>query len=730
MRLYGGSYRRRPRHGVARRRLDGSQVRSAMVQPLEDRVLLTAEIGLIGNGAPVDDGDLVPGTGDGTDFGSADIAGATVARTFTITNTGDTSLDLSTGVTITGTNATDFSVTSTPAASVASAASTTFTVTFDPSATGTRSATINIVNNDSNENPYDFAIQGNGISVPNTQPSITSSATASVAEGTTTALTVTATDPEAPPQNLLFSLIGGADEADLSINALTGVLRFNTAPDFEAPADANTDNVYEVTVQVTDGTAAVTQAVTVTVTNSLEGAISTTLPTGGGNFTVQLVSGTNLQIVNGTTTVLDTTLGDAATIAISGQSAGENLTLDASLASFTGTLSFNASGGSDSLDASAVGFNVIFDGGTNADTFVGGSGNDVVNGSSGDDSLDGGAGDDTINGGSGKDTINGGAGADRVRGETGNDVINGDDGNDLLNGNSGRDTIRGGNDNDTLLGGGGRDNLNGEAGNDRVSGQGGRGDVVNGGDGEDQLFGGAGDTVEDQPSSGGGGGTTSGTVVLNVILPSSGGTYTLQLSSGQVQLVQNSTVISDQTLGTATRLLIQGNTNADRVTLDASLATFTGVIEFRGSAGNDLLDSSAVGNVVEFNGSGGADTFIGGAGNDVVNAGSGRDSISTGAGNDTVRGGSGNDTIDAGAGNDSVRGEGGKDSIIGGAGNDFLNGNSGSDTITGGDDNDTLFGGSRNDNLDGGLGTDLVRGQGGLQDTVSGGGGANDVVQQ
>ena len=37
---------------------------------------------------------------------------------------------------------------------------------------------------------------------------------------------------------------------------LTGnTLTFNAAPDFEAPADANSDNVYEVTVVVSDGSA-------------------------------------------------------------------------------------------------------------------------------------------------------------------------------------------------------------------------------------------------------------------------------------------------------------------------------------------------------------------------------------------------------------------------------------------------------------------------------------------
>jgi hypothetical protein len=39
---------------------------------------------------------------------------------------------------------------------------TTFQVTFDPSAAGLRTATISIANDDSDENPFDFAIQGTG----------------------------------------------------------------------------------------------------------------------------------------------------------------------------------------------------------------------------------------------------------------------------------------------------------------------------------------------------------------------------------------------------------------------------------------------------------------------------------------------------------------------------------------------------------------------------------------
>jgi hypothetical protein len=50
-----------------------------------------------------------------------------------------------------------------------------------------------------------------------------------------------------------YSIIGGADAALFSLDATTGALSFNNAPDFEAPLDAGADNVYEVTVQVADG---------------------------------------------------------------------------------------------------------------------------------------------------------------------------------------------------------------------------------------------------------------------------------------------------------------------------------------------------------------------------------------------------------------------------------------------------------------------------------------------
>ena len=113
----------------------------------------------------IPDGDTTPQVADGTDFGSADITTGSVDRTFTIENTGTADLDL-TGtpkLDITGTHAVDFSVTVQPTSPVASGGgTTTFTVHFDPSAAGLRTATVSIANNDADENPYDFVIQGTG----------------------------------------------------------------------------------------------------------------------------------------------------------------------------------------------------------------------------------------------------------------------------------------------------------------------------------------------------------------------------------------------------------------------------------------------------------------------------------------------------------------------------------------------------------------------------------------
>jgi hypothetical protein len=92
-------------------------------------------------------------------------------------------------------------------------------------------------------------------------------ASVSVAENTTAVTTVTATDPDAG-QTMNYSISGGADASKFVINAGTGALSFITAPNFEAPTDAGHNNVYDVTVQVSDGAGGIdTQALSVSVQN-------------------------------------------------------------------------------------------------------------------------------------------------------------------------------------------------------------------------------------------------------------------------------------------------------------------------------------------------------------------------------------------------------------------------------------------------------------------------------
>lgn len=126
--------------------------------------ILTPEINVTGNGQSIASGDVTPDAADHTSFGAAVITGGTVARTFTIENSGDGDLELgSAAVSLAGAHAADFSVTAQPPNVVLPAATRTFTITFDASAAGNREATVSIANNDADEAPYTFAISGTGV---------------------------------------------------------------------------------------------------------------------------------------------------------------------------------------------------------------------------------------------------------------------------------------------------------------------------------------------------------------------------------------------------------------------------------------------------------------------------------------------------------------------------------------------------------------------------------------
>ncbi|MDY6904728.1 MAG: choice-of-anchor D domain-containing protein [Thermodesulfobacteriota bacterium] len=138
------------------------------------------EINITGNGVDIADGASSPSTADDTDFGSAATLSGTIAKTFTIQNTGTAILNLGGTPIVSLTGDSDFSVSAQPSASsVAAGNEVTFTVTFAPSSDGDHTAEISIDNDDGDENPYTFTIQGTGYT-----PAAVSNVSAAEADGT------------------------------------------------------------------------------------------------------------------------------------------------------------------------------------------------------------------------------------------------------------------------------------------------------------------------------------------------------------------------------------------------------------------------------------------------------------------------------------------------------------------------------------------------------------------
>ena len=96
-------------------------------------------------------------------------------------------------------------------------------------------------------------------------PTITSAPDASTPENTTSTFTATATDPESTP--LSYSLSGTDDATNFTIDPSSGAISFTTIPDYENPADSDANNVYSLTLEVSDSTHTTSQALSITVTN-------------------------------------------------------------------------------------------------------------------------------------------------------------------------------------------------------------------------------------------------------------------------------------------------------------------------------------------------------------------------------------------------------------------------------------------------------------------------------
>ncbi len=141
-----------------------------------------------------------------------------------------------------------------------------------------------------------FANQSIAITITNVNeaPSITNNssnptASLSQAENMTSVTTFAATDPDAGAV-LRFS-ISGTDASVFTIDSVTGVLTFAINPDFEAPLDSDTNSVYVVAVNVSDGTLTDIQTLTVTITNVNEAST-----VGAPTFSAATVKGVTLTI--------------------------------------------------------------------------------------------------------------------------------------------------------------------------------------------------------------------------------------------------------------------------------------------------------------------------------------------------------------------------------------------------------------------------------------------------
>ena len=104
------------------------------------------------------------------------------------------------------------------------------------------------------------------INLENEAPIFISGNTATMTENSTlTGYIANATDVDG--DKLTYSITGGSDQTNFILDADTGVLSFQLAPDYEVPADSDANNIYEVQIIANDGTNITNNNVMITVTD-------------------------------------------------------------------------------------------------------------------------------------------------------------------------------------------------------------------------------------------------------------------------------------------------------------------------------------------------------------------------------------------------------------------------------------------------------------------------------
>ena len=128
------------------------------------------------------------------------------------------------------------------------------------------------------------------VQVANRAPVLADPGVLTVLEGATSIATISASDPD--NNSLTFTISSGDDQALFSMTS-SGVLSFSASPDFETPGDVGSDNVYDITVQVSDGTLTGTQSISITISDAFKGRV-VDAPISGASVFVDL-NGNNEQ---------------------------------------------------------------------------------------------------------------------------------------------------------------------------------------------------------------------------------------------------------------------------------------------------------------------------------------------------------------------------------------------------------------------------------------------------
>jgi Ca2+-binding RTX toxin-like protein len=399
------------------------------------------------------------------------------------------------------------------------------------------------------------------------------------------------------------------------------------------------------------------------------------------------------------------------TVSLTASQAGATATVAGTVA---GVVNASTSTAAVTLTSTSSG-NVMFTGGTLADTITGGSGNDTITGGTGADTLTGGTGADTFNIDSGTDTITDlglnneadvvviSASASVAATTAGNwtataatqnnsalangviNVSNDDDvsvasvtgsfgwtidaaGNaaastligstmaDSITGSNGNDVILGGEGNDTIRGGEGNDAILGNKGDDLIFGDDGN-DYINGGQGNDTIWGGDGDDYVL-------GGTTGDDVLYgengNDTLVGGAGADTLTGGAGVDTFIYNAVVGTSSDSSRFIQDTITDLELTDFIYLnlsnvndfDVTVDVQFGSYYFADTNGDRF---SSVGDVLIYVGEApGWNTNLEAQQMTVINAAgtTGNDSITGGINNDTITGGAGADTLTGGDGAD------------------------------------------------------------------------------